>query len=47
MLVGKLEGKRQRGRYGRRWEGNIQMGLREIMYEGVNWIQLPQDGKCN
>jgi hypothetical protein len=27
----------------RRWEDNIEMDLREIGIDGVNWIQLAQD----
>jgi len=37
ILVGKLEGKRSRPR--RRWEDNIIMNLRQIGWEGVDWIQ--------
>jgi hypothetical protein len=43
ILVGKLEGKRPVGRHRRRWEDNIRMDLREIGWEGVNWIHLAQD----
>jgi hypothetical protein len=35
IVVGKLEGKRPRGRPRRRWEDNIRMDLREIGREGV------------
>jgi len=27
-----------------RWEGNIRIDLREIRWEGVNWIHLAQIG---
>jgi hypothetical protein len=27
----------------RRWEGNIKMGLRELAWDGVDWIDLAQD----
>jgi hypothetical protein len=27
----------------RRWEDNIRMDLREIWWEGVNWMHLAQD----
>jgi hypothetical protein len=27
-----------------RWEYNIKMGLKEIGWEGLNWIHLAQDG---
>jgi hypothetical protein len=35
-LVGKPEGKRPLGRPRRRWMGNIEMGLREIGWDGVD-----------
>jgi hypothetical protein len=41
--VGKPEGKRPRGRPRRRWENNLQMGLREIGWDGMHWINLAQD----
>jgi hypothetical protein len=43
ILVGKPEGKRPFGRPRRRWENNMRLVLREIGWEVVNWIQLPQD----
>jgi hypothetical protein len=43
VLVGKPEGKRPPGRSRRRWEANIRMDLWERGWEGVYWIQLPQD----
>jgi hypothetical protein len=43
VLVERSEGKRPLGRPRRRWEDNINMDLREIGIEGVNWIQLAQD----
>jgi hypothetical protein len=42
-LVGKLEGKRRRGRHKGRWEDNIRMDLREIVWEGVDWMHLAED----
>jgi len=42
-LVGKPKGKRLLGRPRHRWEDNIRMDLREIVWEGVNWIYLSQD----
>jgi hypothetical protein len=42
-LVGKPEGKRQLRRPRRRREGNIRMGVREIVYKVVGWIRLAQD----
>jgi hypothetical protein len=43
VLVGKPEGKRLLGRPRRRWEDGIKMDLREIGWEGVEWIHLAQD----
>jgi hypothetical protein len=43
ILVGKQERKRPHRRPGRRWEDNIRMDLREIGWEGVDWVQLAQD----
>jgi hypothetical protein len=42
-LVGKTEGKRQHGRLGCRWEGNIKIDFQEVGCEGMNWIDLAQD----
>jgi hypothetical protein len=42
-LAGKPEGKRPLGRPRGRWEDNIRMDLREILWEGVDWIHLVQD----
>jgi hypothetical protein len=36
ILVGKPEGKRPLGRPWRRWDGNIRMDHREIMWEGMD-----------
>jgi len=41
ILVGKSEGKRPLGRPRHRWEDNIRMDLREIRWEGVDWICPP------
>jgi hypothetical protein len=41
--VGKPEGKRPLGRPGRRLEDNIKMDLKEVQWEGMDWIDLPQD----
>jgi hypothetical protein len=38
ILVGKPEGNRPLGRQRRRWVDNIQMDLREIGWDGVEWI---------
>jgi hypothetical protein len=43
ILVGKPEGKRPLGRPRRRWVDNINMGLREIGWDGVDWIDMVQD----
>jgi hypothetical protein len=43
MLFEKPEGKRPLGRHRRRWENSIRMSLREIGWEGVDWIHLAQD----
>ncbi|KAJ4444125.1 hypothetical protein ANN_05914 [Periplaneta americana] len=43
VLVGRPEGKRPLGRPRRRWEDNIKMDLREVGYDGRNWINLAQD----
>jgi hypothetical protein len=42
-LVGRPEGKIPLGRTRRRWEDNIRMNLREIVWEVVDWIHLAQD----
>jgi hypothetical protein len=43
ILVGKSEGKRQLGRPRRRWLDNIKMDLREVGWDGGDWIDLAQD----
>jgi hypothetical protein len=43
ILVGKPEGKRPLGRPRRRWVGNIKIDLREIGWDGMDWIDLAQD----
>jgi hypothetical protein len=43
ILVGKPEGKRPLGRRRRRWVDSIKMNLREIGWEGMDWIHLAQD----
>jgi hypothetical protein len=42
IFVGKPEGKRVRGSHRRRWMDNIKMDLREIGWEGVEWMHLAQ-----
>jgi hypothetical protein len=43
ILVGKPEGKRPLGTPKRRWMDNIKMGLSEIEWDGLDWIDLAQD----
>jgi hypothetical protein len=43
ILVGKPEGKRPLGRPRHRWVDNIKMDLREIGWDGMDWIELAQD----
>jgi hypothetical protein len=43
ILVGKSDGKRPLGRPRRRWVDNIQMDLREVGWDGGDWIDLAQD----
>jgi hypothetical protein len=41
--VGNPEEKRPRGRPRRRWVDRIKNDLREIGWDGGDWIDLPQD----
>jgi hypothetical protein len=41
--VGNPEGKRPVGRPRRRWVDNINMDLREIGWDGMDWIDLAQN----
>jgi hypothetical protein len=43
ILVGKTEGKRPLGTPRCRWVDNIKMDLREIEWDGMDWIELAQD----
>jgi hypothetical protein len=43
ILVGKTEGKRPLGRPRRRWVDTIKMDLREVEWDGMDWIDLIQD----
>jgi hypothetical protein len=43
ILVGKPERNRQLGRLRFRWMNNIKIELREIGYDGMDWIYLAQD----
>jgi hypothetical protein len=42
ILVGKPEGKRPLGRPRRRWMDNIRIDLREIEWDGMDWMDLAQ-----
>jgi hypothetical protein len=42
--VGKPEEKRPLGKPRRRWMENIKIDLRKIGWDGINWIDLDQDG---
>ena len=44
VFVGKPEGKRSIERPRRRWEGNINMDLREVDCDPGDWIALADDG---
>jgi hypothetical protein len=37
------EGKRPLGRPRRRWEDNIKMDLREVVWGNIDWVGLAQD----
>jgi hypothetical protein len=43
-MVGKPEGNRPLGRPRHRWMDNIRMDLGEVVYGGVDWISVGQDG---
>jgi hypothetical protein len=43
LLVGKPEGRRPLRRPKRRWVDNIKMDLREIGWDGMDWIDVSQD----
>jgi hypothetical protein len=43
VLVRKPEGKRLLGRCKHKWEDDIRIEVRSIMYEGVDWVHLAQD----
>jgi hypothetical protein len=43
ILVGKPGGKRPQGRPRHRWVDNIKIDLREIGWDGMDWIQLAED----
>jgi hypothetical protein len=43
ILVGKPGGKRQLGRRRCKWVQNFKIDLREIGWDGMDWIDLAQD----
>ena len=43
VLVGRSEGRKPLGRPRSRWENNINMVLREVGREGIDWIDLAED----
>jgi hypothetical protein len=43
ILMGNPEGRRPLGRPRRRWVDYIKMDLREIGWDGMDWIDLAQD----
>jgi hypothetical protein len=43
ILVGKSEGMTPLERPRRRWVDNIKIDLREIGWDGIDWIDLAQD----
>jgi hypothetical protein len=43
IFVGKPEGKKPPGRPGRRWQDNIEMDLKNIGWDGADWIYLARD----
>jgi hypothetical protein len=50
ILVGKPEEKRPLGRPGRRWVDNFKADLREIGWDGMDWMELARErsveGSC-
>jgi hypothetical protein len=43
ILVGRLKGKKPLGRPWHRWKDNIRMALREMRWEGVDWMHVAKD----
>jgi hypothetical protein len=43
VLVEKPDGERPLGKRRHRWEENIKMGLQEVGFGGMDWIELAQD----
>jgi hypothetical protein len=46
ILTGNTERDRPLGRHWRRWKDNIKMDLKEMGFEGVDWIHLAHDKDC-
>jgi hypothetical protein len=44
-LIGKPEGKRPLGRWRHRWLDNMEIDLKEVVWEGLDWINLAQDSQ--
>jgi hypothetical protein len=42
-ILGKPEGKRSLGTQIRRWVDNVKIGLREMGWGGIDWIDLAED----
>jgi hypothetical protein len=40
---GKSKGERPLGRPSHGWEDNIKMDMKEIVWEGMDWIDMAQD----
>jgi len=43
VFEGKTEGKRALGRTRRTWDDNIKMGLQEVGWRSMNWVDLAPD----
>jgi hypothetical protein len=43
ILVGKPEGKRPLAKPKRTWEDNIRIDIKEIGWQGVDWMHMAQD----
>jgi hypothetical protein len=42
-MVGRLEGKRPLGRPCHRWKDAVKINLKELIWQGAEWIRLAQD----
>jgi len=43
VSIWKIEGKRPLGKPRHRWEDNIKMNFKELVFEGVNRAQMAED----